>query len=259
MNLQALQQTTKVRDLTVWKLTEENWIVIAIDGLGGIGQMPYDEVAAEPQDVGYFTARVALFELLSANVTPNILINSLSVGGIYAKKIVDGIREAALEAGLGDDFPITGSSEDNVPAKLTALGVTAMGSVERQAFWPGKAMPEDEVWLVGKPKSAPADAVYRGDSTSISFSQLKRLQTIPNLHEILPVGSKGAFWEASQIAATAGLRWSPFTIDSTDIGLHSGGPATAVVIAGQFTSEPEWVKLSSELPCRRLGTLEKTR
>jgi hypothetical protein len=251
-----LQETSKVRDLTIWKVTEDNWVVIATDSLGGIGQQPCDEVSALPQDVGYFTARVVLFELMAAHVTPNIIINTLSVGGAYAGKIVEGIREAILEAGLGHDFPITGSSEDNVPAKLTALGVTALGSVNRQAFWPGKAQPEDEVWLVGMPKSAPSDKVSRHDTTSVSFAQLIALQKIPNLHEILPVGSKGAWFEAGQIASTAELRWLPFPIANTEIWHHSGGPATAVLVAGQFTNESGWLQIKAQLPCTRLGMLE---
>ncbi len=250
------QKIIQVRDLTVWKLSDDNWIVIATDGLGGIGQQPHDEVFALPQDVGYFTARVALFELISANVSPNILINTLSVGGSYANQIVDGIREAAMDANLGSDFPITGSSEDNVPAKLTALGVIAMGSVNMRRFSPGSAKPGDEVWLAGEPKSAPKDQVYRGDSTSVTFAQLRAMKTIQNLRDIIPVGSKGANYEASQIAASAGLIWLPSPIADTDIGLKSGGPATSVVVAGRFTDEPLWNQLCNEIPCTKLGVLK---
>ncbi len=252
-----MQKIVQVRDLTVWQSTDDEWLVFAIDGLSGIGELLYDEVIASPEDVGYFTARVVLFELLAANVIPQIIVNTLSAGSSYGDRIIAGIRAATVAAGLPLDFSITGSSEDNLNVQITSVGITAIGRVTKQTFRSGTAQVGDAVWLVGIPKSAPIDHVYREDPAIVSFSQLRQLLVMKEVHELLPIGSKGATFEAEQMAKTAGLHFTPATTLQTAIATHSGGPATAVIVVGTEVSEPTWKNLRKELVWTMLGKLEE--
>ena len=257
-------ELTQIRDLTIWKWTRQEWLVFATDNLTGIGKLAFDQFEAPPEDVGYFTARVALFELLSSGATPQMVIDTASAGGSerssYTERIVSGIREAVQEAGLPDVFPITGSSEDNILSPITTLSVTAVGQVFQADFRPGTVRAGDEVWLVGIPKSAPHDPVLRSDKTSVSFRQLLDLLGMNAVREALPVGSRGAIYEAHEMAATAGLRFlhRPQIVPGNREGIatKSGGPATAVIVGGRLSLDPRWHTICSQIPCYHLGQLE---
>lgn len=246
----------QIRDLTIWKWTTKEWLVFATDNLTGIGERPHDKFAATPEDVGYFTARVALFELLASGAIPKLVIDTVSVGGTYGKRTIAGIREAVREAGLPDTFPITGSCEDNMTATITALGITAIGQVLQTAFRPGTVRAGDEIWLVGIPKCAPHDHVFRGDRECVSFSQLQILLSMNTVREILPVGSRGANYEAQQLATTAGLRFLPQPTAAEEVATKSGGPATVVLAAGKLSNDLNWHNFCKQIPCLYLGILE---
>lgn len=55
----------------------EQYLAIACDSCGGVGSKEMDLVPASPQIVGYYTARVALMEVLSIGALPMALINTL--------------------------------------------------------------------------------------------------------------------------------------------------------------------------------------
>ena len=251
-----MKELEQIRDLTVWHWNATQWLVIATDNLVGIGEQAHDDFTATAEEVGYFTARVALFELLAAGATPELLINTVGIGGKYKERMTWGIREALREARLPHDFPITGSTETNLVPSTTALGITIIGQVTSDGFRPGTAVLHDEVWLFGIPKSAPNDPVFRTDTTSISFDQLHHLRTIPAVREILPVGSHGAEYEAEQLAITANLRFTRRSVDKEEWMKKSGGPATAALVVGALSEHPEWRILSSQIPCTFLGRLE---
>ena len=256
-------ELTQIRDLTIWKWTSEEWLVFATDNLAGIGELVFDQFTAPPEDVGYFTARVVLFELLSSGVIPQMIIDTMSAGSggdSYGKRIVAGIREAVQEAGLPDGFPITGSSENNILSPITTLSVTAIGHVFQAAFRPGSVRAGDEVWLVGIPKAAPHDHVLRMDKTSVSFTQLFDLLAINSVRETLPVGSRGAIYEAQEMAVTAGIRFlqsSQIVHRNVEgIATKSAGPATAVIVAGRLSYDSRWHNICRQIPCHQIGQLE---
>ncbi|MBV1822090.1 hypothetical protein KUA25_29170, partial [Bacteroidales bacterium MSK.15.36] len=55
---------SKVRDLTLIKLTEDKNLIVACDSCGGIGNKLEDTLKVPAFIVGKFTARVALMEVL---------------------------------------------------------------------------------------------------------------------------------------------------------------------------------------------------
>lgn len=256
-------ELTQIRDLIIWKWTSEEWLVFATDNLAGIGELAFDQLSAPPEDVGYFTAKVALFELLSSGAIPQMIIDTVSAGDSggdsYGERIMTGIREAVQEAGLPVDFPITGSFEKNISSPITTLSVTAVGRVFQAAFRPGTVRARDEVWVVGIPKSAPHDHVMRMDETSVSFTQLLDLLDMNAVREVLPIGSRGAIYEAQEMAATAGLRFlqrSQIEYRNAEvIATKSGGPATAGIVAGRLSHDPRWHNICIQIPCHYIGQL----
>lgn len=60
------ESISRVRDLILWETQAPAGLVIASDNVAGIAALPQDRYYCPPEDVGYFTARVVLFELLAA-------------------------------------------------------------------------------------------------------------------------------------------------------------------------------------------------
>jgi hypothetical protein len=241
-----------VRDLILWDIQTPVTLVVASDNLGGIGSLAQDKYACPPEDVGYFTARVVLFELLAAGALPRLMLFNLANRGDYARQVLQGVHEALVEAGLPGDFPVNGSSEKNVATEMTALGLTLIGT-RADNFRPGGARPGDGLWLVGMPKSAPHDRVARGDPEMCGFDHLKLLAENPAVHDLVPVGSGGARPGIAELARRARLQ-SLVDPDCAGLLARSGGPATAVVVAST-DADPMPADLGNALPVRRVGTL----
>ncbi|HUW64919.1 MAG TPA: AIR synthase related protein [Spirochaetia bacterium] len=245
---------TRVRDLILWEMVSPAPLVVASDSLGGIGTLPQDSYPCSPQDAGYFTARVVLFELLAAGAIPRLMLFCLANGGEYARLILEGIRQALDEAGMPGDFPVNGSSEKNVVTQMTAVGITLIG-VRGEDFRPGKARAGDHLWLVGRPKSAPHDQVVRGDPQICGFSHLQFLTGQPGVHDIVPVGSGGARPEIDALARQSVLE-AVIDPGCADLLARSGGPATALVAAVAPAAASILAGLGASLPVQRVGALD---
>ena len=262
----TLKPTMTMRDLTVWPLADEQWLVFATDNLVGIGELAFDQAQATPEEVGYFTARVALMELIASGATPMLLIDTMSGGDpkehAYARRMLTGIRDAVAEAALPPTFTITGSSEKNIVIPVTTLSLTVIGQVAPSAFRVGTSYVDDEVWLIGVPKSAPHDQVLREDSTHVSFSHVQQLLALAAVHEVLPIGSRGALAEATMLAETTDkLRFRPkdliTTVELAPIFTKSAGPATALLVSGaRLSQNPQFQVVIAQLPSVWLGDLE---
>ncbi len=253
------ERITWMRDLLLWELADPATLVMASDSLGGIGALPQDRYSCPPKDVGYFTARVVLFELLAAGAVPRLLLFTLANGGEYARQILAGVRLALAEAGLPEDFPVNGSSEKNMATEMTSAGFTLIGT-RSERYRPGSAQPGDGLWLVGRPKSAPADPVVRGDPEFCSFAQLADLDRESGVHDMVPVGSGGALPEIERMAEQSRTR---AVIDPSFAGLldRSGGPATALVVAASEQAVEVLGRLGvsaspPSVPVTRVGILE---
>ncbi len=242
-----------MRDLLLWELKDPATLVYACDSLGGIGALPRDRYRCPPEDVGYFTARVVLFELLAAGVLPQLLLFTFANGGEYAARILAGIRLALAEAGLPEDFPANGSSEKNMAPEITAVGLTLVG-VRGENFRPGTAKPGDGLWLVGRPKSAPTDPVVKGDPEICGFDHLRTLAREPGVHDILPIGSGGTLPEIERLAQESGTR-AVTDPDLAALLVKSGGPATALVVSASPQAAGTLAGLGCSLPVRQVGSL----
>jgi hypothetical protein len=243
----------RVRDLSLVPLTEDTVLVVACDSVGAIGPKPGDAVSAEGETVGYFAARVPLLEVLCAGAVPLLVVDALMVElEPTGSAILAGVRRACREAGLDEDAAVTGSTEENVPTNATGVGVMVLGVAPRASLYPGAAQSGDGLYLLGVPKSAPTHAVVMGDPEMVAMRAILDLRSHSTVHDLLPVGSRGAAWEAGQLAASAGLRarLELGNVADGELLRRSGGPATAVLVAAAVPPTVPGV------PLRRIGVLE---
>lgn len=228
----SLLKSQQVRDLTVLQLLGDLLLVVAVDSDGAIGPKEDDVVKVDGYLCGRFGTRVPLMEILACDAIPIAAFDALAVEmKPLGEEIIRGMRDELLSVGLPADFPISGSTEDNVPTKQTGMGIVILGMVEQKAFRPGSSKSGDEVFLVGTPKSGPADVVDIEDheiATGVSVIECSR---IDGVNDILPVGSKGVLHEANELAGWTGLSFTP----KTDLGVNvrkSAGPSTCFVVSG---------------------------
>jgi hypothetical protein len=207
-------------------------IVIACDSSGGIGSKPLDRLNVPGEIVGRMIAAVPLMEVMASGATPVAVINTLSVEmettGI---SIINGIRQAVEEAGLPAAV-INGSTEENIPTDQTGLGVTVIGTASPAELKLGSSRPGDLVYVLGKPLVGKEVLEFKEEAAQIST--LRRLLTVPGVHEILPVGSRGILYELEQLAGPVELGTEIFaTAGNLDLK-KSAGPATCLLVSMEY-------------------------
>lgn len=222
---------SKVRDLTKIDLNNNYSLIVAVDSDGGIGNLEGDTVKCDPYQLGRFAMRVPLMEILSSGALPIAAFDMLTIPMKGpGEEIVHGVRDELARAGLGKDFPLSGSTEDNVPTVMTGIGTTIIGIVHENDFRPGSAQNGDIIICIGVPKSAPEDRVLLDDIDIINQNDIIELLKIPEAHDILPVGSRGVSYEAGEMARSAGLNISQYDNPKIDVE-KSAGPSTCAIIS----------------------------
>jgi hydrogenase maturation factor len=254
----AMWEVVRERDLLYVRLADSDVLVIAADSHGGLGAKPSDTVAVSEWVLGRFAARVPLLEVIAVGATPVVLVDTLSVEREPSgAAILDGVRVEAAAAGIPLQA-VTGSTEDNVPTVATGVGVTVIARARIDELRVGRARAGDLVVLVGRPKSAPADVFGPDDPDVLSVGALRDAMDVPEVHEVLPIGSRGVAAEVAALARSAGTRaehlpgW-PVAAD------QSGGPSTAALVAADPTGDIDAVvdalRSAGGLPARVIGKL----
>lgn len=241
----------KIRDLTRISRPGAKDLLLAFDVIGGIGPLRADAVCATPEDVGYFGARVVVMELLSLGAVPILLADLLTLSwGEGGERVVTGVRALLAEAGF-PNVPVTGSTEENVPAAATGAGFVGVGEVEPQRIRHGRARAGDRLYLWGMPKSAPKVEVQRSDPDIAHVAALGKLMEDNLVHEALPLGSGGLETEFAALRRRM-LRPALDRQVQREIIQMSGGPATAVLLV----VNPKWEGVSFGIPLQSLGELQ---
>lgn len=223
------EHSEAVRDLTKINLTNEYSLIIAVDSDGGIGPLEGDTFKCDPYQLGRFAMRVPLLELLSCGANPIAAFDMLTIPmDKVGKEIVRGVCDELVQANLGDDFPLSGSTEDNVPTNTTGIGTTVIGLVHKNDFNVGKSKKNDLIVCIGIPKSAPEDIIFLDDEDIVNQQDIYTILKVSGVNEVLPVGSKGVANEANQLAQTVGLKVDLFDKQSINVD-KSGGPSTCVI------------------------------
>jgi hypothetical protein len=170
--------------------------------------------------VGYYTAAVALMELVAVGARPIMLANTLSVNPEpWGQEILKGVGRAA---GHFNNLGLTGSMEKNTPVTQTGVGVVAIGIATRielnRVPWPG-----DLLVAVGHPLVG--ESVLTHPESAMDIGTMLRLRNLEGVSMITPCGSGGA---APELIYYPGLRLD----DSLTFPLeHSAGPSTCVLTA----------------------------
>lgn len=243
------------RDVVLLDLDAGMVLLVACDSIGSIGPKPHDAYPATAETVGHFAVRVPLLEVLCAGGSPQLVVDTLSVEmEPTGAAMIEEVRRVAAEVGLGPER-VTGSTEDNVATLATGVGVTVIAAAEPAQLRPGGGREGDRLFCLGRPTSAPDDDVVIGDRRMISLRDLARVLEDHDVHDAVPVGSRGVAYEVGELAASAGLvpdlrRDAPFDLDK------SGGPASCVVIAVDDDAVgPLLDSLRADLPTADLGRL----
>lgn len=126
------------------------------------------------------------------------------------------------DAGLDEGDGFTGSTEENFVTKMTGIGVTVLG----RGLDIRKAQKGDAVYAIGQALVGEELIKYRDKAMSMSDYLYLKEQTY--IHDIVPVGSKGAAHELAEIEAHAGLR-SRIVSDDFDLNA-SGGPSAMCLV-----------------------------
>lgn len=210
----------KFRDLII--LDDMN-LVLACDSAAGIGEKPCDEVFADVEMVSYYAAFVPIVEALCARSVPMVLVDTLcNEREPYGEKIIRGIKMAMKDAGLDEKNAFTGSTEENFLTKMTGIGVTVLG----HGLDIRKAQKGDVVYAIGKGLVGEELIKYR--DKAMSMSDYLYLKEQSYIHDIVPIGSKGAAHELAEIEAHAGLRAH---IVNSDFDFNaSGGPSAICLV-----------------------------
>lgn len=220
----------KFRDLTLIDLDEEKLLVISCDSAGGIGSKEMDLVKASDELIGYYTSLVALMENLAFGARPINVINTLAVEmEPSGRGIIRGIKKALKPLDFDLENGLTGTTEENIPVNLTALGITIIGIIDKKTWQRPRTYAGDLAVSVGIPKLGD-EVVADGEKSIMNIPRLLKLLELDYIHEILPVGSKGIGYEFSEMARTNQLDYELFPTIDIDIKT-TAGPATCVVVS----------------------------
>ena len=146
------------------------------------------------------------------------------------KEIVRGVRDELMEAGLGSDFPLSGSTEDNVPTTMTGIATAIVGLVHGDDFRPGRSRSGDSVFCMGVPRSAPEDEVTLEDGEIMRPELVRAALSLESVQDVLPVGSGGVWYEAREMARSSGLEFEQSPEPTLD-GRKSAGPSTCAIVS----------------------------
>ncbi|MDO5718249.1 MAG: selenophosphate synthase [Tissierellia bacterium] len=238
------------RDLSLFKFDSHN-LVIANDSSGAIGLKKYDIVKADPEIVGYFSARVCLTEVIAYGAEPILLINNLSVEmEPTGRRIIGGIKRAMSSIDMDLDKMLNGSSEENFKTEQTGIGITVIGYSKDRDIPVYRAKKKDLILALGRPYIG--DEVIKNIEDIPEISEIKAMRNNPNINDILPVGSKGIREEIKNIERSLN---SKAVIFETELDLNkSAGPATCILVTINYNDCGEFIK-NIEIPVEVIGLL----
>jgi len=234
------------RDVNFVAISSECFLAIACDSCGGVGEKERDVVKVPSYIVGRFTTRLNLMEILSVGASPKALTAAIcNEPTPTGEGILRGIKDELKE--LSIDLPITISTEKNIETCQTGLGITIVGLVEKDKLRINKTKAGDKLYCVGVPKVG--NEVFLDDPQIATGLLIKELLNIPDVHDIIPVGSKGIEGEAEMLTSFLNLKLSWNQDLPVDIK-KAAGPATCVLVTC-----PTELKTSMPQPVFHVATI----
>jgi len=252
MNWTQWPKTRQVRELRIVELDRDRCRVIACDSLGAVGNKELDELRVPYFIVGRCAARVPLMEVLAVGAQPVLISDGLTVEmEPSGREIIAGIKHELQLLGLEDKCHLTGSTEENFVTRQSGLGITVVALARPEELRTGRVQPGDEILCFGLPKLGAE--VNLDDPAIVHPSTVLRLLERPEVHEMVPVGSKGILFEARLLAAP---RRGQLNLDpNCPLPLRkSAGPATCL-LAAVAPGTREVFSRDFPLPVTYIGTV----
>ncbi len=210
------------RDIITIPFPNPGSIIVSTDTSGGIGNKPGDLVQTDPEMVAYYCFRVAVMECMSGGGIPfSVIIQNFtgdSVWGNYVKGVERGLRELEL-----NEMEVTGSTETNFHLNQSAIGVTILG---RKRNFSEKTNSKLRYAVIGKPLVG--NEVLNFPHNVAPLSTFRWCCEEEAISSVLPVGSKGIFYEFSLLHSE---KVSPNKIEC-ELDLNkTSGPSTCFIIS----------------------------
>lgn len=218
----------KYRDLSLIHINENQVMVISCDSAAGIGNKKMDVVKTDPEIVGYYTAKVALSELIAFGVKPSLIVNNLCVErNDTGNRIIEGISEALKDIQLKKENILTGSTEDNIPVVQTGIGLTAIGLIDKDKLNFPNIVPGDLAVVIGIPKVG--DEVVNDQGEILDLLDIQKIKKEFYTKDVLPVGSKGIEFELNVLIKESKLGFEKSNKFNVDLS-KSAGPSTCAIV-----------------------------
>jgi hypothetical protein len=236
-----------------------NYLMIACDSSGGIGNKEGDQIRIEPELAGYYAAFVPIVEVLAAKGKIISLVNTLSVEmNPTGVRIIKGIKDAMIEIGL-DPHWLTGSTEDNIMSISTGIGITVIGNIPLALQKSKKVLNHDILYLLGIPKVGQEfldEEVLGRKGETLTLKQMYLVNQLDFIKDMIPVGSKGIAYEARVMAERNQLnvKFERVKHKKKDIDYEkSAGPSTCLLLALDSGDKEKMDKLGLDLPLYKIG------
>jgi len=231
------------RDLTIISGVGNNCLVIACDSCGAVGEKVGDVLKLSAYYVAKFTARVALKEVMCSGALPVTIINGASCEmKPTGEEMILGIKEELRNANVSD-IVLTGSTEENFATNMTALAITVIGIASENELKFKHAAKGDKLILLGSPSV--------GGEVNLEcagfYAEIRQLLAMPEVREIVPVGSKGIAYEAETLASMNSMLFRRNDVENVvSIDLYkSAGPATCLLVLCSALSVDEVLSVYS--------------
>ncbi len=229
------------RDVILLDMGNRLILASAVDSCGGIGDQKYDALSVDPVIVGNFTTRVAVLEIMAVGAEPAFVSLAVCSGPLTAGPIIEGVKKAAGE------IPLIVSTEKNMPAPMTGIGVTVTGFCAADGLLTARAKPGDSLFCAGLPLVG--HETLQDGARLLNAGHLTVLLQDKRVHSLIPVGSAGVAAEAAVLAAESGLICKLEEAPGIDL-YKSAGPSTCAVFAAE-TGEDFHI----DLPVFKIGRL----
>jgi hypothetical protein len=214
-----------MRDVLFLPIAQNKELVFATDNTGGIGLKEKDAVKVDYETIGYFGMRVAMLECLSTGAKPLFAVVYNFCGDDHWMSLMKGVKRTLKELHI-DHIPVTGSTESNFSFEQSAVGFLAGGEVEIESKKIAQTPPDAQWAVIGTPLVGPDVLNHQEQIAPLQlFQQIIELEEV---YELLPVGSKGIFYEANMLANMNGITIKEI---ETDLDIQaSSGPATCWIV-----------------------------
>lgn len=246
----------KVRDLSIIPLLGQLSLIIACDSNASIGEKPNDFYQNSYEEMGISALKVPMMEVIATGATPLVVVNNLCVEmEPSGRKIIEAMTKELKNCGLMGKIQFTGSTEDNMLTTQTGAGVTVIGIGMQSKLKLGKTREGDIVVCVGIPKSGINTPYSERDEDIAKITTVFALVQLDYVHEILPVGSKGVFYEANELARICRRKFS-LTKDKLTIDIMSSAGSSTAVIVSIENNDLNKLKEDINIPIFEIGRIK---